>query len=59
MIWNFLITGNQVQGIDEGEAEFLDFVSKRRDELTKARNEENESVLQEYRVRMRAVVLII
>ena len=47
---SILWIGNQVQGLGKDEAEFLDFVSRRRTEVERQRISENEAVLQEYRV---------
>ena len=41
---------NQISGLDEDEAHFLDFVSDRKQEITKAREDEESEVLREYRV---------
>ncbi|XP_064640996.1 PSME3-interacting protein-like [Lineus longissimus] len=40
---------NQVKGLEEDEVEFLDFVSKRQEELDKERLNEDREVLNEYR----------
>merc|ERR1711988_1004803 len=43
---------NQVQGLDEGESDFLDYVSQKKEEITKRRQQENEEMLQEVREAM-------
>jgi len=43
---------NQVQGLDEGESDFLDYVSQKKEEITKRREQENEDMLQEVREAM-------
>ena len=45
-----LFSENQVKGLDEDESHFLDFVSQRQADIDKKRENENEMVLQEYRV---------
>lgn len=41
---------NQVKGLEDDEAEFLDFVSDKQSEIERAREKENEAMLEEYRV---------
>ena len=45
-----LFQGSQVHGVDEGEAEFLNFVSDKKEEIQKKRDQENEEFLEEVRV---------
>ena len=47
-VW--LSTENQVHGLDEEEAHFLEFVSDRQQLIEKQRQLEETEVLQEYRV---------
>lgn len=45
-----IISENQVKGLEGDEVEFLNFVSEKQTEIDKAREQENEEVLAEYRV---------
>lgn len=44
--------GNQVHSLDEGETDFLNFVSQKKVEITKKREQENEEMVQEVREAM-------
>lgn len=48
---------NQVKGLGEDEVEFLDFVSKRQEDLDKKRQKEDTEVLKEYRSAIAAETL--
>ena len=48
LVFSFL--GNQVRGLDEDETEFLDYVSDKQREMEREKANEEEAVLNEYRV---------
>ena len=53
MYWGteiFAIVENQVKGLESDEVEFLEFVSDKQSEITRAREKETEAMLEEYRV---------
>lgn len=43
---------SQVKGLDEGESDFLDYVSQKKEEITKRREQENAEMVQEVREAM-------
>jgi len=45
-----VFSGNQVKRLDDEEAQFLEFVSLKQEELTRKREAEDTEVLEEYRV---------
>ena len=47
LVW---LTENQIHGLDKEEAEFLDFVQDRQQEIEKERQQEEMSALQELHV---------
>ena len=52
------VTENQIRGLDQEEADFLEFVSERQEENEKERKKEENEVLEEYRVSRLCIVII-
>ena len=50
MLFIAWLLGNQVKGLDDDEAAFLNFVSSRQMEAESARRKEEDAALEEYRV---------
>ena len=65
MLWNaqsqredsFSPAGNQVRGLDEEEAKFLDFVSDQQEKIEKKRETEEAEAINEYRVSLATTCL--
>ena len=54
----FIIVENQVKGLESDEVEFLEFVSDKQSEITRAREKETETMLEEYRVKVFTLILM-